>query len=141
MAAHPGPSEIADHLGLDLDHVTEAMATNGCFAPASLDQPLPVPTAPAPRRRPTCWARTTPPRRQPRHAPRSAPVVRRLRERDRRILYLRFFEERTQQEIADDIGVTQMQVSRLLSRIMRDLRTDLADDPAPADDDRLTAVG
>ena len=39
-----------------------------------------------------------------------APVVRQLKERDRRILYRRFFEERTRQEIADEIGVTQMQV-------------------------------
>ena len=45
-----------------------------------------------------------------------------LSDRDRRILYLRFFEQRTQHEIADEIGVTQMQVSRLLSRILADLR-------------------
>ena len=54
--------------------------------------------------------------------------MRRLKERDRRILYLRFFEDRTQQEIADEIGVTQMQVSRLLSRILRDLRAEHAQD-------------
>ena len=57
-----------------------------------------------------------------------APVVRRLKERDRRILFMRFFEERTQQEIAEEIGVTQMQVSRLMSRIMRDLRMDRLED-------------
>ena len=61
-----------------------------------------------------------------------APALRQLRERDRRIIYLRFYEERTQREIARDIGVTQMQVSRLLSRIMGDLRTQLtADDALP----------
>ena len=54
-----------------------------------------------------------------------APVVRRLSERDRHILELRFFEGLTQREIADDIGVTQMQVSRLLTRIFRDIREDL----------------
>ena len=53
------------------------------------------------------------------------PVVRQLKPRDRRILYLRFFEQRSQQEIADEIGVTQMQVSRLLARILRDLRKEL----------------
>jgi RNA polymerase sigma-B factor len=59
------------------------------------------------------------------------PVVRRLKPRDRRIVYLRFFEQRSQQEIADEIGVTQMQVSRLLARILRDLRKDLTTrDPA-----------
>lgn len=51
-----------------------------------------------------------------------APVVRDLPDRDRRILMLRFFRGWTQQEIAEDIGVTQMQVSRLLSRILTDLR-------------------
>jgi RNA polymerase sigma-B factor len=40
---------------------------------------------------------------------------------------MRFFEDLTQQEIADRIGVTQMQVSRLLSRILSDLHQDLAD--------------
>ena len=54
-----------------------------------------------------------------------APVVQRLAARDRRILRLRFFEGLTQQEIAEDIGVTQMQVSRLLSRIYADLRRQL----------------
>jgi RNA polymerase sigma-B factor len=59
-----------------------------------------------------------------------APVVRRLSERDRRILYLRFFEDRTQHEIGEEIGVTQMQVSRLLSRITTELRRALGE-PTP----------
>ena len=50
------------------------------------------------------------------------PVVRRLGDRDRRVLQLRFFDGLTQREIAEDIGVTQMQVSRLLSRLMTKLR-------------------
>ena len=51
-----------------------------------------------------------------------------MKERDRRILFLRFFEDCTQQEIAEEIGVTQMQVSRLIARIMRDLRRDLGEE-------------
>jgi RNA polymerase sigma-B factor len=54
------------------------------------------------------------------------PAVRALGPRDRRILELRFFQGWTQEQIARDIGVTQMQVSRLLSRILRDLRNQLA---------------
>ena len=53
------------------------------------------------------------------------PAVRKLAPRDRRILELRFFEGWTQEPIAKDIGVTQMQVSRLLSRILKDLRAEL----------------
>ncbi len=53
------------------------------------------------------------------------PVVRALAPRDRRIIELRFFHGWTQEQIAQDIGVTQMQVSRLLSRILKDLRTEL----------------
>ena len=54
------------------------------------------------------------------------PAVRRLAARDRRILELRFFQGWTQEQIAQDIGVTQMQVSRLLSRILKDLRAELS---------------
>ena len=43
-------------------------------------------------------------------------VVHRLSERERRVLLLRFFEDRTQTEIANEIGVSQMQVSRILRR-------------------------
>ena len=50
------------------------------------------------------------------------PLIRRLPERERRILYLRFFEERTQSEIARELGISQMHVSRLLSRTLRSLR-------------------
>lgn len=128
----PRPTEIAAHLGLEVDDVIEALAADGCFAPSSLDRPvasnvdgggIPLrdflgdtdPSAPAAEARVVL-----------------APVVQRLKPRDRRIVYLRFFEQRSQQEIADEIGVTQMQVSRLLSRILRDLHTDLTTPAAPA---------
>ncbi|HET9657001.1 MAG TPA: SigB/SigF/SigG family RNA polymerase sigma factor [Kineosporiaceae bacterium] len=45
-----------------------------------------------------------------------------LPERDRRIVTLRFFHGWTQQQIAGDIGVTQMQVSRLLAKVLARLR-------------------
>jgi RNA polymerase sigma-B factor len=50
-----------------------------------------------------------------------------LTPRERRIVYLRFIEERTQREIAAEIGVTQMQVSRLLGKILVRLREQLED--------------
>ena len=45
-----------------------------------------------------------------------------LTTRERRVVYLRFFEDRTQQEIAREIGVTQMQISRILSKALSILR-------------------
>jgi RNA polymerase sigma-B factor len=51
-----------------------------------------------------------------------ADAVRELPEGDRRILRLRFYEELTQAEIGRRLGVSQMQVSRLLGRSLRRLR-------------------
>ncbi len=45
-----------------------------------------------------------------------------LPERERQILFLRFTEDLTQTEIADRVGVSQMQVSRLLRRSLQRLR-------------------
>jgi RNA polymerase sigma-B factor len=41
------------------------------------------------------------------------------------MLYLRFYEDRTQREIAVEFGISQYHVSRLLSRILSDLRSRL----------------
>ena len=62
-----------------------------------------------------------------------APVVRTLSARDRKILMLRFFRGWTQSEIAEELGVTQMQVSRLLARILRDLHRGLHPETGEAD--------
>jgi RNA polymerase sigma-B factor len=55
-------------------------------------------------------------------------AARHLSMREREILYLRFGEDLTQSEIADRVGVSQMQVSRLLRRSLQRLR-ELADEP------------
>jgi RNA polymerase sigma-B factor len=120
------PSELADYLDMELDDVVEALAADGCFAPSSLDRPVTTGgdtggvslvdfLGEADQATPAAEARVV-----------LGPVVRQLKPRDRRIVYLRFFEQRSQQEIADEIGVTQMQVSRLLARILRDLRKELS---------------
>ncbi|MFJ9037245.1 SigB/SigF/SigG family RNA polymerase sigma factor [Streptomyces sp. NPDC102406] len=54
-----------------------------------------------------------------------APLIADLDERDRRLLHLRFVEERTQQQIADELGCSQMHVSRLISRVVGKLRAGL----------------
>jgi RNA polymerase sigma-B factor len=51
-----------------------------------------------------------------------APAVAELSPRDRRVLYLRFFRGLTQSEIAEDVGVSQMHVSRILAQTLEKLR-------------------
>ncbi|TDU74014.1 SigB/SigF/SigG family RNA polymerase sigma factor [Streptomyces sp. KS 21] len=51
-----------------------------------------------------------------------APLLEQLDERDRLILRLRFGQEKTQAEIGAELGISQMQVSRLLSRTLTRLR-------------------
>ncbi|MFF5720588.1 RNA polymerase sigma factor SigF [Streptomyces buecherae] len=54
-----------------------------------------------------------------------APLIAELDERERRILHLRFVEELTQAQIGEQLGVSQMHVSRLLSRIINRLHRGL----------------
>jgi RNA polymerase sigma-B factor len=51
-----------------------------------------------------------------------APMIAELDERDRRIIHWRFVEELTQREIAEHLGISQMHVSRLISRLLARLR-------------------
>jgi RNA polymerase sigma-B factor len=46
-----------------------------------------------------------------------------LNDNERRLIQLRFFEQRSQSEIAEEIGTSQMQVSRLLSKLLGKMRT------------------
>jgi RNA polymerase sigma-B factor len=132
LGREPRDAEVIDELGIDETDFREAIEAFGCFQPTSLDQPVRadatsslgdlIPDASEAQSR--ADARVT-----------LAPVVRRLSERDRRILHLRFFEDLTQAEIGEDLGVTQMQVSRLLSRILGTLREDLTEEEPEAGDE------
>lgn len=53
------------------------------------------------------------------------PLLEALPELERQVLYMRFFESKTQSQIAAAIGTSQMQVSRILSRTLAKLREDL----------------
>jgi RNA polymerase sigma-B factor len=57
-----------------------------------------------------------------------APALARLNERERRIVTLRFYGNQTQAQIAAQIGVSQMHVSRLLTKALTKLRTHMGSD-------------
>jgi RNA polymerase sigma-B factor len=56
-----------------------------------------------------------------------APILEELSRRDRTIIHLRFVEDRTQTEIATEVGVSQMQVSRILRATLEKLREQVSD--------------
>src|ERR671919_580850 len=57
-----------------------------------------------------------------------APGFRVLDERERRILHLRFFDGLTQSQIAQQVGISQMHVSRLIRRSLEKIRDEIATD-------------
>jgi RNA polymerase sigma-B factor len=122
----PSPGMIAAELGTDPAEVVEALAADGCFAPSSLDRSSGAVDDDGGSLADVLGDD------DPGFAHAEAlvalrPLCQQLSERDRRIIYLRFFHEWTQAKIAEEFGVTQMQISRLLSRILRDMRNQLAD--------------
>jgi len=60
------------------------------------------------------------------------PLLRQLPPRERRMLHLRFFKGLTQSEIADELGISQMHVSRLLAKTLAGLRRALEDEEQEA---------
>jgi RNA polymerase sigma-B factor len=114
----PRPSELAAHLDVDVSDVVEALSVDGCFAPAALDATVGDSTS-------ALGDRLGADDRTYDAVEASVmlePAVRSLSARDRRIVYLRFYEELSQQEIGEAVGLTQAQVSRVLTRILKDIR-------------------
>jgi RNA polymerase sigma-B factor len=121
LGRSPSFAEIADAIGESESEVIEAVDAAQAFTASSLDgQPDDEGQAPTERlgeiderfELATGWADV-------------APAIRELPVRERRILYLRFFENRTQSEIAAEIGVSQMHVSRILSQTLATLRASI----------------
>jgi RNA polymerase sigma-B factor len=61
-----------------------------------------------------------------------APGFRVLDERERKILHLRFFSGLTQSQIAQQIGISQMHVSRLIRRALEKIRDEIGSEEGPA---------
>jgi RNA polymerase sigma-B factor len=127
----PTPKEIADDLDLDSAVVSEALTADGCFAPSSLDRPA---ADDAGATLSDVLGDADPGFERAEAVVALRPLCQQLSERDRRIVYLRFFHEWTQARIAEEFGVTQMQVSRLLTRILKQLRAQLGTTDAPPEE-------
>jgi RNA polymerase sigma-B factor len=125
LGRSPTVPELAAELGAEEDHVTEALASDGYFNLVSLDMPA-------------GWDDSS---RSLAHEVGQedwlmnwvenhellAPVLARLSDREKRLLWLRFEKGWKQTQIAAELGISQMQVSRLLSALLQRLRADLTD--------------
>lgn len=122
-------AELAERLGVDESRVDEALKARGCFSPSSLDAPVGeedgasvgdlLPTADGGVEE--CETRVM-----------VEQAMRALSPRERLVLKLRFTDDLSQAEVGKAIGVTQAQVSRLLSEITHTLRDELKDTPLAA---------
>jgi RNA polymerase sigma-B factor len=110
---------------VDEASIVEALSVDGCFTPKSLDRPVVEDS-----RRSVSWVDAT-------GSTDSnldwvdvkltlAPIFRGLSDRDRLVLHLRFVEDMTQRQIGEAVGVTQMQVSRILDRLVGLIKIELA---------------
>lgn len=117
----PSVPEIAEYLELSIEQVLEALETAGAHHTASLDSPredgeddsgtLADAFGQIDERFELVDAKVT-----------IAAAAKHLGARERRVLLLRFVEDLTQSQIAEMIGVSQMQVSRILRRALEQLR-------------------
>lgn len=116
VGSTPTVAEIADHLGLGTDDVLEAMEAGDNFWPRSLDASVgedgagaEVPVEEGGFEQ--ALERSVVER-----------LVPRLDDRERLVLQRIFFDGRNQRSVAAEIGVSQMQVSRILAATLRTLR-------------------
>jgi RNA polymerase sigma-B factor len=119
----PRIPEIAHEIGIREEEVLEAMEVGSAYRSASIDAP-----AGEGREGSGFAERLGSPDASLDLVEHRAVIERALEslpERERTILKLRFFDELTQAEIAERVGVSQMHVSRLLARSLADLRQKL----------------
>lgn len=123
----PTDGELAVEVGAQPSEVVAAQtaADAGCFAPLSLDAPAAQGTSGAVND--LIGAADTDYDRVERMLL-LQPLIGRLKDRERRILDLRFNEEWSQERIGAELGVSQMQVSRLLREILDKLHGWLAEE-------------
>ncbi|XRQ13994.1 SigB/SigF/SigG family RNA polymerase sigma factor [Actinomadura welshii] len=127
-AAHgrtPTTAELADHVGISHEETLDALQAAEAYRPLSLDAPAGGIADEEPGTVGEHLGTDDPALDLfiDTHALR--PLVEQLPERERTILMLRFFGDQTQSQIGERLGISQMHVSRLLTRTLRQLRRGL----------------
>ncbi|GAB3712380.1 SigB/SigF/SigG family RNA polymerase sigma factor [Amycolatopsis oliviviridis] len=114
----PTPTELAGHLDVDVETVREGLLAANSYQTSSLDKPVNEGSLPLSDVVGELDSRFE--HIEDRHT--VVPLLERLPERDRAIIVMRFFDGLTQSQIAARLGISQMHVSRLLTKILQDLR-------------------
>ena len=136
LGRSPTDEELAERLGVSDDDLREARQADMVFTTYSLDAPLSDADDPA-----QLSDVLGDDDAEMEHAIDMEAVATHwdeLPEREQRILVMRFYGNLTQAEIGTRLGISQMHVSRLLTRALNHLRSRLLD---PADDDRTDDDG
>ena len=122
LGRSPKVSEIAAHLHIDEDDVLEAMEASAAYRASSLDAPMAGGDSPETHR---ALAQPDKDLRRLVDATALAQLLETLPGRSRMILYLRFFENLSQAEIAEQVGTSQVHVGRLLKAALEQLRSQI----------------
>lgn len=129
----PTTSELANELGVGVEQVREALASDRCYRPISLNTPQPgAGRAHDGDTELTDIVGDTDPDLEIVADRASLPAaLAQLSKRDRTVIVLRFFDELTQTQIGERLGISQMHVSRLLKGATEQMRAFLDGDPPP----------
>ncbi|MFD0345624.1 SigB/SigF/SigG family RNA polymerase sigma factor [Kitasatospora sp. CM 4170] len=127
----PHPEEIAEDLHITAEEAVEGLVAGRVYRPNSLDALRDHDTDEAGNALLDRLGSCDPGIELADFRTAVRPLLARLPEREQTVLKLRFWEGRTQSEIADRIGVSQMHVSRLLAAVLARLREQLEDKDAP----------
>ena len=121
LGRHPSVAEIADEIHMELEDVLDALEASRAYDALTLDAPTTSEDGQAESLVATLGSADDRLERVDDLASVAAAMPE-LTERQRRVLALRFGEDMTQSQIAEEIGVSQMQVSRILRRALGELR-------------------
>jgi RNA polymerase sigma-B factor len=124
MCASPTNADIARHLGVSDDDVAEAIEVSRLYHPVSLSAPA-GPDTDLGVADPI--GDLDPGMEAVENRESVKPLLASLPDRERRILTMRFFGDMTQSQIATELGISQMHVSRLLSQTLVKLRSVLTE--------------